>query len=187
MQIKYTTRTDAIFKQKNIKRPYFSSPSCLTLKTRTEIKVDTFLPQISVPSRLVVPNWFKVEQANSDARSEQHREIGRVSVLRFIVWFSKFDVGILGEVHNDYEHSPCVLGSDVQPGPSLCDPQHPGGHLLVGWLWLDNTPYDKAPNDNGWCYSNDGNGINYYRADVEFNARVLFRFVELYACATCNV
>ena len=72
MQIKYTTRTDAIFKQKN--------------KTN----------------------------------------------------FSKFDVGILGEVHNDYEHSPSVLGSDVQPGPSLCDPQHPGGQLLVsiGWLAL---------------------------------------------------
>ena len=133
-----------------------------------------------------MPNWFrdaKVEQTNSDARSEQHREIGRVSVLRFIVWFSKFDVGILGEVHNDYEHSPSVLGSDVQPGPSLCDPQHPGGQLLVGWLWLDNTPYDKAPNDNGRCDSNDGIEINSYRADVEFNALALFGFVELHVVA----
>ena len=130
-----------------------------------------------------MPNWFrdaKVEQTNSDARSEQHREIGRVSVLRFIVRFSKFDVGILGEVHNDYEHSPCVLSSDVQPSPSLCDPQHPGGQLLVGWNWLDNTPYDYYPDENGRCDSNDGIEINFYRADVEFNAGALFRFVELH-------
>ena len=56
------------------------------------------------------------EQSNPNATSEQHHKPSNGVELWFIIWLSKFQLGVLAEVEGNDEDCPDVLGSDVKPG-----------------------------------------------------------------------
>ena len=97
-------------------------------------------------------DWFvytEVKQANTDTSCKQHREISGITEFWLFVVFTEFEVAVFREIQIDEKNNKYVHSANVEPGESGCNPCFNFCHIMVGAIWIVNTPRDKAPNHNG--------------------------------------
>ena len=135
------------------------------------------MPGHVVPHRL---GHSEVEQPDAHSCGEQHREIRGVAVFLLVVGFSEFDLGILWEVEDDDEHRPGILRADIQPRPSLRDPQYPERELCLGRLRLDNAPDNEAPDDERGQHGDHRIQVVTDRPNAAFHPPPRLSFIHLH-------
>jgi len=86
-----------------------------------------------------------VEEADTDATREKHREPAEVVVLGRFVVLAELHAAVLAEGNPEEEHDPGVLGADVQPGKILGDPRLPFAKFGRSYRTFVDAVNHKAP------------------------------------------
>ena len=146
------------FRRRNVicNRIYYKILFCTSLFAKLFLHAHPlFVPSpvaVSVrAARLVVPDRFgnaEVEQSDSEARGEQHREVGDVSELWLLVRLTELQLGVLREKQINDEQYPRILGTNVEPSPRIRHPSFRVAQLCFGHIRLHDAPDHEAPDDH---------------------------------------